>query len=131
MLIKKEVFQKVGLFDESFFLYVEDTDFCYRTLANGYKILVTNDTKIYHKVSNSTKKELNSLPLYYTTRNRLFFAKKNFSYFYSLTLMYIFSVMVMKGSVFLFSRKNSNVKAILRAFKDFLAGRMGRVDLNI
>lgn len=130
MLINKEVFQKVGLFDESFFLYVEDTDFCYRTFSSGYKIVVTNDTKIYHKVSSSTKKEYTALPLYYTTRNRLFFAKKNFPYFYFITFTYIFFVMLLKCIVFFLQGKRSNVKIILKAFKDFGTGKMGKANLK-
>ncbi len=78
LLIKKEVFLNVGLFDENYFLYNEDTDFCLRTLKAGFRIYVIPQSKIYHKVNRSTEKKLPLLPLYYTTRNRLYFVKKNF-----------------------------------------------------
>jgi len=38
MLIKKEVFEKVGLLPEEYFMYYEDTDFCLSVLEGGYKI---------------------------------------------------------------------------------------------
>ena len=82
MLIKKEVFQNVGLFDEKFFLYTEDTDYCFRVKKAGYKIYFTPSSKIYHKVNRSTENKFSTLPLYYTTRNRLFFVKKNFNKFF-------------------------------------------------
>ena len=37
VLIKKEVFEKIGLFDEEYFMYYEDLDFCYRVWG-GYEL---------------------------------------------------------------------------------------------
>lgn len=38
MMVKKEVFEKTGLWDEDFFVYGEDVDFCWRTKQAGFKI---------------------------------------------------------------------------------------------
>ncbi|MDH7476621.1 MAG: glycosyltransferase family 2 protein [Microgenomates group bacterium] len=38
MVIKKEVFDKIGFFDENYFLYYEDVDFCWRAKKAGYKL---------------------------------------------------------------------------------------------
>jgi len=62
MLVRREVFEKIGLFDENYFLYVEDTDFCHRVTEAGYKIYVTPKSKIYHKVNSSTKKIIFCFP---------------------------------------------------------------------
>ena len=126
MLIKKEVFQKVGLFDEKFFLYVEDTDFCYRVRKAGYKIFVVSSSKIFHKIHKSTQNELQTIPLYYTTRNRLYLAKKNFPIFLFFTLLYISSSMFIKSIFWLLLGKLKNISSIQRAFKDFFRGKMGR-----
>lgn len=128
MLIKRDVLLKVGLFDENYFLYTEDTDLCLRTIKAGFKIYVDPHSKIYHKVSNSTKKSLTALPLYYTTRNRLYFAKKNFRSTYTITVTYIFLGMVLKSLVWLFSGRMANIKAVKQAFKDFFAKRMGKIN---
>lgn len=53
-IIKKEIFDSVGLYDEDYFLYYEDTDFCSRVLKNDYLILYNPDSIIRHKVSAST-----------------------------------------------------------------------------
>jgi len=126
MLIKKEVFEKIGLFDEKFFLYVEDADLCYRTTHAGYKIIVNNHSKILHKVSSSTKENLSLLPIYYVTRNRLYFAKKNFPKFFVLTLFYIIFSMSIKSIYWILNNNSKNILMIIKAFKDFFSKRMGK-----
>ncbi len=128
MLIKKEVFQKVGLFDEKFFLYVEDADFCYRVRKAGYKILIASLSKIFHKIHNSTQNELQTIPLYYTTRNRLYLAKKNFPAFLFLVVLYISTTMFLKSIGWSFTGRSKNISAVNRAFKDFFSNEMGNVE---
>jgi GT2 family glycosyltransferase len=75
MLIKKEVFKKIGLFDEDYFLYLEDVDFCWRTKQAGYKIFFVPLAKVWHV--NAGSSEIGG-PLhdYYLTRNRMLFGSK-------------------------------------------------------
>ena len=129
MLIKKEVFQKVGNFDDNFFLYVEDADFCYRTIKAGFKICFNPQVKIYHKVGNSTKSKSPNISLYYTTRNRLFFAKKYFQNIFFLTVLYIFITMSIKSIFWIFTGKTSNISTVRKSFKDFFDGKMGKREL--
>lgn len=72
MLIKSELFKKIGFFDEKFFLYLEDFDFCQRARNGGYKIAYIFDSKIWHLNSGSSKPGSN-LHDYFLTRNRLLF----------------------------------------------------------
>lgn len=46
MIIKKEVFDRIGLFDENYFMYYEDVDFCYRAKKAGFKVGI--DSKNYY-----------------------------------------------------------------------------------
>jgi hypothetical protein len=128
MLIRREVFEKVGTFDENYFLYVEDTDFCYRVIKAGYKICLTPKSKIYHKVNSSTKKNNSLLPLYYTTRNRLYFAKKNFKRTFYLTFIYMLIVMSIKSIYWFIVGNSKYVKAVIRAFKDLFDNKMGKIE---
>ncbi|MEO8209854.1 MAG: glycosyltransferase family 2 protein [bacterium] len=48
-LYKKEVFDKVGLFDEDFFAYYEDVDFSFRMQMAGYKCFYNPKALCYHK----------------------------------------------------------------------------------
>ncbi|MBS7526599.1 glycosyltransferase family 2 protein [Fusibacter paucivorans] len=48
MLIPKDVIQKVGLLDESFFMYGEDLDYCYRAHSTGYDIVYYPEARAVH-----------------------------------------------------------------------------------
>jgi len=128
MLIKRDVLLKVGLFDENYFLYTEDTDLCLRTIKAGFKIYVTPRSKIFHKINSSTKTRHSSLPLYYTTRNRLYFVKKNFSNTYYLTVIYLILTMIIKSLGWLFLGRFNNITSVYSAFKDFFNGKMGKTN---
>jgi len=48
-LTSKDVIKKIGLFDENFFLYFEDTDFCLRAKENGYDVIYYPESCVVHK----------------------------------------------------------------------------------
>jgi GT2 family glycosyltransferase len=56
MLVKKKVFEKIGLLDERFFLYFEDVDFCLRANKAGFTIGVEKNSTILHKLAEGKKK---------------------------------------------------------------------------
>lgn len=76
MLIKSDLFKKVGMFDEKYFLYYEDADLCYRTKKAGYKIYYLPTSVIWHKNAGSTGGSGSKLQDYYITRNRMYFGMK-------------------------------------------------------
>lgn len=53
MLIKKEVFDKIGLLDEKFFIWFEEVDFCQRAREAGFKIIYSPSVEINHCGSES------------------------------------------------------------------------------
>ncbi len=69
-----EVLHKVGFFDESFFLYHEDLDLCWRARIAGYDVQLVPDAHIWHKYRFSSNKQ----KLWYVERNRLLFLLKDF-----------------------------------------------------
>ena len=76
LLIKNTIFEQVGLFDEKYFLYFDDTDFIYRINKEKIKIYLANDSVVYHKVGLSSGGELSNIQIYYSTRNRFYFISK-------------------------------------------------------
>ena len=56
LLIRKSVMEKIGLLDESFFMYGEDLDWCWRCKAAGYQVWYYPKTKITHFKGSSSKK---------------------------------------------------------------------------
>lgn len=78
MLMRKSVLDKVGLLDETFFMYGEDIDLSYRILLGGYKNYYYPGTRIIHYKGESTKKSsVNYVFVFYNAM--VIFAKKHFS----------------------------------------------------
>ena len=75
LFARRAVFEKVGLFDERYFLYWEDADLCIRAKRAGYGLWYVPKAVVWHKNASATG--LGSpLQDYYITRNRLLFAQK-------------------------------------------------------
>lgn len=72
VLFRREVLEKVGLFDKKYFAYLEDVDLSQRIKKAGWKVLYAPPAKVWHKVAQSSGigSELND---YFITRNRLLF----------------------------------------------------------
>lgn len=77
MLLRKEALDKVGLLDETFFMYGEDIDLSYRIVKGGYQNYYFADSSIIHYKGESTKKgSLNYVRIFY--KAMLIFAEKHF-----------------------------------------------------
>jgi GT2 family glycosyltransferase len=55
-LVKREVFNKIGLLDEFLFMYMEEVEFCYRAKKQGFLTAFTNKAVVFHKELGSAKK---------------------------------------------------------------------------
>jgi len=70
-IIRSEVFKKIGLLDDRFYLYLEDLDLSIRIQRVGFKTLFCPASVIWHVNAGSSGKPGNPLHEYYMTRNRL------------------------------------------------------------
>lgn len=116
MLIRKEVIEKVGLFDDDFFSYFEESDFCWRVWLIGYKVIFYPQVKIYHKVG-FTIKRLNVFNInYHYYKNRICSLIKNLEFNKLLIVLsaHLFISFSIAG-VFLFRGHLDNSLMILRA----------------
>ncbi len=69
--IRKEVLTDVGLFDEGFFLYFEDTDFCFRVRKHGFRVVyVPTATAVHIESATTVKDSLSYLTYFHTGRWR-------------------------------------------------------------
>ena len=55
-IIRKQVFEKIGLLDEKYFFGYEDIDFCRRAKKAGWKTVYWPDSEIYHRYSRTSAK---------------------------------------------------------------------------
>lgn len=97
MLINNSVFEKIGMMDEKYFVYYDDTDFMYRACQKGYKVKLLPQLHVYHKVSSLTGGGESLFTIYYGIRNRIYFISKNFNGFnYVFAMLFTLSTRVFK-----------------------------------
>lgn len=133
MLIKREVFEKIGLFDEDYFFYEEDVDFCLRAKRAGFKLLYVPKAKAWHKIKNIAKDRTSPFVLYHLARSRILNLRKNFSTPYFLYGLFIHLLLytpfrflqVIQGS-----RSLKSVWAWLRGTWSGLRHPLGRSSFN-
>ncbi|MBC7092189.1 MAG: glycosyltransferase family 2 protein [Nitrososphaeria archaeon] len=99
MLIKKNVFSRLGLLDEKYFAYWEETDFCFKALENNFKLIIVPTSKIWHKAGSNNPKEkrISALATYLFGRNAIHFIRNNlkgfrkiFSLIFLLTIKFVY-----------------------------------------
>lgn len=77
MLIRRDVVNTIGFFDERFFLCWEEFDFSARARKSGFKCLFIPAARIWHKVGSAFGGNVSPLRTYYNVRNELLWAKKH------------------------------------------------------
>lgn len=75
-LIRKEIFKKVGGFDEKFFLFFEEFDLCKRIKKLGYKLFITPESNVNHFWGASTGKKENIQEIF--NKSRFYYFRKHF-----------------------------------------------------
>ena len=115
LMMHRNIVDKVGLLDESYFMYYEDTDYCARLKKAGVPIVFNSDAKVWHKVGSSNDGEYSKFMAYYMAKNRLKFVHKyagKFNYFVCLIRTFCSGI---KGYLV-----NKNSKVSIRAERDYL-----------
>jgi len=137
LFTNKEVIQKVGLFDERFFLIWEDSDWSYRTRKKGYTLYILPDVKIFHKTAQSFGSYQTFLCQYYFIRNQFLFFYKYYNSFYRFFYFILFfckSLYSFKKMLSIkkvskkenFEVKTEGIKGRLSGLKDYFFKKFGK-----
>lgn len=79
LMTKKSVIDKIGFFDENYFTYHEEQDFCLRARKQGFRVVCALKSYVWHKVPfQDPYREFSLFRAYYFNRNNFLFAKKHF-----------------------------------------------------
>ncbi|HUQ67233.1 MAG TPA: glycosyltransferase family 2 protein [Flavitalea sp.] len=116
MMVKKEILGKVGMFAEKFFLYYEEWDWSSRILRAGYTIWYTAEAEIYHKESLTVGKS-NPIKVYYHTRNRILYMRRNSNAFQFSVFTFVFALFVVPKTTAKFIAKKEFLQ-----FRYFMKG---------
>ncbi|HAU08004.1 MAG TPA: hypothetical protein DCS06_03445 [Candidatus Yanofskybacteria bacterium] len=126
--ISSDVFEKIGLMDEDYFLYFEDADLSLTAAQAGFSIGIAEGVSINHKVSASTKKLGSPLLLRYHYRNALYFNRK-FGPWWVQILLWPWSIWIIKKQIIklIFGIEKERSQAILNGVFDFYKDKMGKI----
>ncbi|HDH01319.1 MAG TPA: glycosyltransferase family 2 protein [Nitrospirae bacterium] len=132
-MYRMEMLKEVGLFDEDFFAYCEDTDLGLRGRLAGWKAVVAPGAVVHHKYS-ATAGKYSSFKAMYIERNRFWVAVKNFPLtwllrmpFYTLTRysVQLYGVLTGRGSTARFKETYSTKNIILTVVKAYASAFRG------
>jgi len=124
LLVRGEVFERIGLFDEEYFAYVEDVDFSRRAAEAGFELWVVPRARVVHRVSRSSGGGYTPLRSYLLGRGTGLFVRKRAS----LDQRIGFAIAAPLGAVASFVRESlrGNSSAAIAKAHGYLDGLMRR-----
>lgn len=128
LLVPSGLLRDVGLLDDSFFIYYDDTDFVRRARNKGYRLCFVPDAVIYHQKGATIGGSATPFGLYYLTRNRPYLIRKHVRSPLRVTLFwgYYLASRLMLLIRFLARGRLDLAKAMLAGLIDYWRGRMGK-----
>jgi GT2 family glycosyltransferase len=116
MLVRRQVFERIGLLDEDFFLYWEDADFCLRAKKAGFTCLMVPDAKAAHfekSQENRSKKD------YWLVISGLIFFKKHTSFLLIPWIGLYYNLRKIKNWVDVRFLNREGAQVVRKAYQDF------------
>lgn len=125
MLIPTDIIRDIGLLDEKFFMYCEDSEYSLRAIDAGYRIRFIPKAVLWHKVS-STSNPTSKMYVYYTNRNRFYMARR-----YKFGLIAKIYTILSRYLYYLYGcLMKNNYRYIKKAYRDYRHGVLGKVNLD-
>lgn len=121
MLISREVIDNVGLIDETFFLYYEDTDYCMRVSQKGYKIYSVPLAVVWHKEMASGDK-VKPLIQYLIQRNKLRFVSRYYSKSQLVNFVMLNYLIYLPKTILSLTFKKRDIKSAVAALRGSIRG---------
>ena len=116
--VRKDVYVRLNGFDERFFVYMEEVDFCYRAFSKNIKSFFLSNIKVYHKGGGSSE-NVKAKRIFYSTRSRIQFMIKHFSKTQALAVI-ILSIVLEPISRIFFALLNFSLKRLVEGLFAYL-----------
>lgn len=121
-MVRKELFDAIGIMDERYFLHWDDVDFCRVARKAGFRIVSVLDSVVYH----GTEKGYSNAVLYFDVRNSLLFISKHLSPLKRIIPMFRVCLRsIMAAKMFGVVGEKQLSWYLCQAIDDFTAGRFG------
>ncbi len=131
LLLPKKVIERAGLLDERFFLYYEDTEYCFRLQKMGIGIWYCPQAKLYHKVGAGSGGADSPLCAYYIARNWLLCSRLHLGSRYPLFLLYYAINRTACCALWLLRGRRKLVRATQQGIRDYRKKRFGRLGYDL
>ncbi|MEO8541042.1 MAG: glycosyltransferase family 2 protein [bacterium] len=127
LLVPRGAFQSVGVLDDAFFVYYDDTDFCRRAAEGGYRLMYEPASVVYHRKGATLGGQVSAFGCYYLARNRPYLMRKHLAPGrFAVFMMYYLATRTARMALWLGQGRRDLVGATLAGLRDFALGRMGR-----
>jgi len=126
LLVTRACIDKVGMLDESYYIYSEDADWCMRARRAGYKCWFVPAAHVWHKISASSGGGLTAFKAYHKVRSNYLFFKRHGRWWHWLTIPWCVAASALTETVRLvFDRQTGPgvFVALGRAFMDIVQGK--------
>jgi GT2 family glycosyltransferase len=120
MLVPCKTFEHIGLLDDRYFLYWEDTEFGFRLRKNGWKLAVASESCVIHKENGSTGGDRAVLTRYSTIS-----AMRFLSDYSPVSRFSAFTFLIIRLAQRLFTGRLGEIRAVMQAGQAFLADSSG------
>ncbi len=119
LVVRNDLFKRLGGFDEDYFAHQEEIDFCWRAQLQGFLVEYCYQSEVYH-LGGATLASANPKKTFLNFRNSLYNLLKNQSLQHALITIFIRMLLDgLAGFQFLIQGKLNHFKAILRAHFSF------------
>ena len=125
MLVRTSIIKKIGLLDNQYFLYMEETDWCYRAKRRGFYLVGCSNSKVWHKIYSSSGGKVSPTLVYYWTRNFILFYRKNCKYYLPSFLLFFTIKLIIQHGVRILKGQPELIKGIIHGFIDGINGKKG------
>ena len=116
-LIRRQLFEDLGGFDEQFFVYLEDLDLSFRARKAGWRTYYLITAQVYHKGGGASE-QAKAMRLFYSLRSRIFYGYKHFTLGTATALMLATLLLEpwARIGLALSMRSHSRIKETLKAY---------------
>lgn len=130
--LKSKLYEKIGLWEEKYFMYGDEIDFSKRVIESGYKLMVTKKAKVWHNHNwNGNNIKGYYIEYYFIPRNKYLYFKK-FRLTRSIYLSLIWDLILFPRSLLWFN-KICNLRLgyyYLKGIIDGLRGKSGKPEMD-
>jgi GT2 family glycosyltransferase len=127
LMVSRRAIERVGMLDESFFVYGEDVEWCYRGKLAGFQVLLVSDAVVFHPDTRQRDRH-SALVMYYISRNHLLFLQKHHFGLINIAKILFRDMKLLANWTFNPKWRDAKPKrdALMLAMRDFVLGRFGK-----